>query len=267
VLHDLLAWRDAPRARGGVLLAHGDRRGRELRDRGWRAAPAHRGHGHGPSAAGGRDAPAHLPGRVRREGPRGPPACTPAAPSSGSRPTCWRRRGGGCCEVAPARALDHAASLVGAAADGGSTMTTPDELRALRQGDDRGDAPGWRVGSRCAHGDRERPDAEVHEPRVRGEEGIVSRRHRERQAGLTGVRRAGCRTRFCDNSRSRRGGMAERSKAAVLKTAVRETGPGVRIPLPPPPSLTLRWLEAEVFRHRAAVAPPRLGTNPPPSAR
>ena len=28
--------------------------------------------------------------------------------------------------------------------------------------------------------------------------------------------------------------MAERFKAAVLKTAVRETVPGVRIPLPPP---------------------------------
>jgi hypothetical protein len=46
--------------------------------------------------------------------------------------------------------------------------------------------------------------------------------------------------------------MAERSKAAVLKTAVRETGPGVRIPLPPPPSLSLRCLEGEGFRHRAA---------------
>ncbi len=31
-----------------------------------------------------------------------------------------------------------------------------------------------------------------------------------------------------------RGGMRERSKRAVLKTAVRETAPGVRIPLPPP---------------------------------
>src|SRR5262245_40898351 len=30
------------------------------------------------------------------------------------------------------------------------------------------------------------------------------------------------------------GGMAERSKAAVLKTAVPERVPGVRIPLPPP---------------------------------
>ena len=33
------------------------------------------------------------------------------------------------------------------------------------------------------------------------------------------------------------GGMRERSKRAVLKTAVRETVPGVRIPLPPPSSL------------------------------
>jgi hypothetical protein len=31
-----------------------------------------------------------------------------------------------------------------------------------------------------------------------------------------------------------RGGMCERLKQAVLKTAVRETVPGVRIPLPPP---------------------------------
>ena len=30
------------------------------------------------------------------------------------------------------------------------------------------------------------------------------------------------------------GGMAERSKAAVLKTAVGSHPPGVRIPLPPP---------------------------------
>jgi hypothetical protein len=30
------------------------------------------------------------------------------------------------------------------------------------------------------------------------------------------------------------GGMRERLKRAVLKTAVRETVPGVRIPLPPP---------------------------------
>ena len=30
------------------------------------------------------------------------------------------------------------------------------------------------------------------------------------------------------------GGMAEWSNAAVLKTVVRASGPGVRIPLPPP---------------------------------
>ena len=39
--------------------------------------------------------------------------------------------------------------------------------------------------------------------------------------------------RGCDEGKSR-GGMRERLKRAVLKTAVRETVPGVRIPLPPP---------------------------------
>jgi hypothetical protein len=34
-----------------------------------------------------------------------------------------------------------------------------------------------------------------------------------------------------------RGGMCERLKQAVLKTAVPERAPGVRIPLPPPASL------------------------------
>ncbi len=38
--------------------------------------------------------------------------------------------------------------------------------------------------------------------------------------------------------RSMRGGMAEWLKAAVLKTAFRLSGTGVRIPLPPPPSLS-----------------------------
>src|ERR1700742_4625305 len=37
-----------------------------------------------------------------------------------------------------------------------------------------------------------------------------------------------------------RGGMCERLKQAVLKTAVRETVPGVRIPLPPPCVLQCR---------------------------
>src|SRR5690349_14678454 len=37
-----------------------------------------------------------------------------------------------------------------------------------------------------------------------------------------------------------RGGMCEWLKQAVLKTAVRETVPGVRIPLPPPYSLIVR---------------------------
>ena len=37
------------------------------------------------------------------------------------------------------------------------------------------------------------------------------------------------------------GGMAEWTKAVVLKTTVGETSPGVRIPLPPP-----EWLLGEV---------------------
>ena len=45
--------------------------------------------------------------------------------------------------------------------------------------------------------------------------------------------------------------MAEWLMAVVLKTAVRETVSGVRIPLPPPPPLTRRCLEGKVFRRRA----------------
>src|SRR5512143_550668 len=41
---------------------------------------------------------------------------------------------------------------------------------------------------------------------------------------------------------STRGGMCEWLKQAVLKTAVRETVPGVRIPLPPPRSLLSQFL-------------------------
>ena len=42
------------------------------------------------------------------------------------------------------------------------------------------------------------------------------------------------------------GGMAEWFKAMLLKSIVRETVPGVRIPLPPPRSLCCRenWLQS-----------------------
>ena len=58
------------------------------------------------------------------------------------------------------------------------------------------------------------------------------------------------------------GGMAERLKAAVLKTAVRGTVPGVRIPLPPPAFAPLRlaaflgelWL-GKLANRAKAVAP------------
>ena len=42
------------------------------------------------------------------------------------------------------------------------------------------------------------------------------------------------RTQYNEFAPMRCGGMAERFKAAVLKTVERETVPGVRIPLPPP---------------------------------
>ncbi len=48
------------------------------------------------------------------------------------------------------------------------------------------------------------------------------------------------RRRQCVLSSHSRGGMCEWLKQAVLKTAVRETVPGVRIPLPPPRSLDCR---------------------------
>ena len=49
--------------------------------------------------------------------------------------------------------------------------------------------------------------------------------------------------------------MAEWLMAAVLKTAVRETVSGVRIPLPPPTPLPRSCLEGEVFRRRALTSP------------
>jgi hypothetical protein len=65
----------------------------------------------------------------------------------------------------------------------------------------------------------------------------------------------------------RRGGMAEWSMAAVLKTAVPGRVPGVRIPLPPPAS------QREAGRRESSSGTPRLsfgssraGTNPSPSA-
>ncbi len=45
------------------------------------------------------------------------------------------------------------------------------------------------------------------------------------------------------------GGMRERLKRAVLKTAVRETVPGVRIPLPPPHRLISREFARKFFRN------------------
>src|SRR4051794_33994327 len=42
--------------------------------------------------------------------------------------------------------------------------------------------------------------------------------------------------------------MCERLKQAVLKTAVRETVPGVRIPLPPPSSLQYLFLSGQTPR-------------------
>ncbi len=49
-----------------------------------------------------------------------------------------------------------------------------------------------------------------------------------------------CHCRTICKGRSPRGGMCERLKQAVLKTAVLERVPGVRIPLPPPASLNCR---------------------------
>ena len=60
------------------------------------------------------------------------------------------------------------------------------------------------------------------------------------------------------------GGMAEWSMAVVLKTTVRETVPGVRIPLPPPTYTRATVGVVSGFRRRAALA--ALGTNPSPSA-
>jgi prevent-host-death family protein len=58
--------------------------------------------------------------------------------------------------------------------------------------------------------------------------------------------------------------MAERSIAAVLKTVVPETVPGVRIPLPPPfPRLRSVSAAREGFRHHASrIRAARFGTNP-----
>jgi hypothetical protein len=49
--------------------------------------------------------------------------------------------------------------------------------------------------------------------------------------------RANAQRRVLDLLSNSRGGMAEWSMAVVLKTTEPETVPGVRIPLPPPPSL------------------------------
>jgi hypothetical protein len=46
------------------------------------------------------------------------------------------------------------------------------------------------------------------------------------------------------------GGMRERLKRAVLKTAVPETVPGVRIPLPPPASLSRRGISLHYCKNR-----------------
>src|SRR5579863_693644 len=51
------------------------------------------------------------------------------------------------------------------------------------------------------------------------------------------------------------GGMCEWLKQAVLKTAVRETVPGVRIPLPPPDSLNSREF-APSFLSKLATSGP-----------
>jgi hypothetical protein len=51
------------------------------------------------------------------------------------------------------------------------------------------------------------------------------------------------------------GGMAERFKAAVLKTVDGETRPGVRIPLPPPENkgLSELWAAGSVLRRQATA--------------
>src|SRR5689334_16214376 len=53
------------------------------------------------------------------------------------------------------------------------------------------------------------------------------------------------------------GGMAERFKAAVLKTVDGETRPGVRIPLPPPVQLSRDGKSLGIRRRQDARAAPR----------
>jgi hypothetical protein len=68
-------------------------------------------------------------------------------------------------------------------------------------------------------------------------------------------KRANVRRRVLDLLRNCRGGMAEWSMAVVLKTTEPETVPGVRIPLPPPPSVCRRAPSVAarvVFGHHAA---------------